>query len=77
MTDALRRRDLSLEGFLQLKAAFGQSLQAGQEVRAPLPFASLIRDRLLTALARGRDSWDWSGLASVAREDAGLPPRRT
>jgi len=32
---------------------------------------------LLTALARGRDSWDWSGLASVAREDAGLPPRRT
>ena len=53
------------------------ALQAGQEVRAPLPFASLIRDRLLTALARGRDSWDWSGLASVAREEAGLPPRRT
>ena len=53
------------------------ALQAGQEVRAPLPFASLIRDRLLTALARGRDGWDWSGLASVAREEAGLPPRRT
>jgi 3-hydroxyisobutyrate dehydrogenase-like beta-hydroxyacid dehydrogenase len=53
------------------------ALQAGQEVRAPLPFASLIRDRLLAALARGRDGWDWSGLASVAREDAGLPPRRT
>jgi 3-hydroxyisobutyrate dehydrogenase-like beta-hydroxyacid dehydrogenase len=53
------------------------ALQAGQEVRAPLPFASLIRDRLLAALARGREGWDWSGLASVAREDAGLPPRRT
>ncbi len=53
------------------------ALQAGQEVRAPLPFASLIRDRLLAALARGRETWDWSGLASVAREEAGLPPRRT
>ncbi len=53
------------------------ALQAGQEMRAPLPFASIIRDRLLAALARGRDGWDWSGLASVAREDAGLPPRRS
>ena len=53
------------------------ALQAGQEVRAPLPFASIIRDRLLAALARGREGWDWAGLASVAREDAGLPPRRT
>jgi len=52
------------------------ALQAGQEVRAPLPIASLIRDRVLASLARGRDSWDWSGLAGVAREEAGLPPRR-
>lgn len=52
------------------------ALQAAQEVRAPLPFASLIRDRVLASLARGRDGWDWSGLASVAREEAGLPPRR-
>lgn len=53
------------------------ALQAGHELRAPLPMASLLRDRLLAALARGRDGWDWSGLASVAREEAGLPPRRT
>jgi len=53
------------------------ALQAGQELRAPLPLASLLRDRLLAALARGRDGWDWAGLASVAREEAGLPPRRT
>jgi 3-hydroxyisobutyrate dehydrogenase-like beta-hydroxyacid dehydrogenase len=53
------------------------ALQAGQELRAPLPMASLLRDRLLAALARGRDGWDWSGLTSVAREEAGLPPRRT
>jgi 3-hydroxyisobutyrate dehydrogenase-like beta-hydroxyacid dehydrogenase len=53
------------------------ALQAGHELRAPLPMASLLRDRLLAALARGRDGWDWSGLTSVAREEAGLPPRRT
>jgi 3-hydroxyisobutyrate dehydrogenase-like beta-hydroxyacid dehydrogenase len=53
------------------------ALQAGHEVRAPLPIASLLRDRLLAALARGRDGWDWAGLASVAREEAGLPPRRS
>jgi len=52
------------------------ALQAGAELRVPLPLASLTRDHLLAALARGRESWDWSGLASVVREAAGLPPRR-
>ncbi len=52
------------------------ALQAGEELRTPLPVASLARERLLTALARGRDEWDWSGFASVIREAAGLQPRR-
>ena len=52
-------------------------LQAGQELRAPLPLGSLLRDRFLAALARGRERWDWGGIASIAREDAGLPPRRS
>ncbi len=30
LADALRRRDLSLEGYLQLKAAFGRSVEEGQ-----------------------------------------------
>jgi len=52
------------------------ALAAGEELNVPLPLAGLTRDRLLTALARGRADWDWSGLASVIREDAGLSPRR-
>jgi len=52
------------------------ALGAGEELRVPLPLASLIRERMLTALARGRDRFDWSGFASVIREAAGLEPVR-
>jgi 3-hydroxyisobutyrate dehydrogenase-like beta-hydroxyacid dehydrogenase len=54
----------------------GLVLEAGEELRAPLPLAGLLRDRLLTALARDRAQLDWSGMASVIREEAGLPPLR-
>jgi 3-hydroxyisobutyrate dehydrogenase-like beta-hydroxyacid dehydrogenase len=55
----------------------GLALRAGEELRAPLPLAGLLRDRFLTALARGRDQLDWAGIATVVREEAGLPPRHT
>jgi 3-hydroxyisobutyrate dehydrogenase-like beta-hydroxyacid dehydrogenase len=54
----------------------GLVLEAGEELGAPLPLAGLLRDRLLTALARDRAHLDWSGLASVIREEAGLTPVR-
>ena len=53
----------------------GLALQAGEELRAPLPLAGLLRDRFLTALARDREQLDWAGIATVVREEAGLPPR--
>jgi len=52
------------------------ALGAGEELRVPLPLASLVRERMLTALARGRERFDWSGFASVIREAAGLEPVR-
>jgi uncharacterized RmlC-like cupin family protein len=37
------------------------------------PMASVVHDRLLTLLARGGGGLDWSAVAKVAAEDAGLP----
>ena len=51
------------------------ALEAGHDLQAPLPTASVARDHLISALARGRGDWDWGALATVVREAAGLPPR--
>lgn len=47
-------------------------LGAAEDVAAPMPLASLIRDRYLSAVARGWGEIDWVGLARVAAVDAGL-----
>jgi 3-hydroxyisobutyrate dehydrogenase-like beta-hydroxyacid dehydrogenase len=47
-------------------------LKTGGEARVPMPIASLVRDRLLAALAHGRDEMDWSGLALGVLDDAGI-----
>ncbi|MBZ5565256.1 MAG: NAD(P)-dependent oxidoreductase [Acidobacteriia bacterium] len=47
-------------------------LRASETAAAPLPIASLIHDRLLSALARGQGDLDWSSLARVAAASAGL-----
>jgi 3-hydroxyisobutyrate dehydrogenase-like beta-hydroxyacid dehydrogenase len=76
--DLIARTEFEPAGFalaLGLKDV-GLALDAGTALRVPLPVAALLRERLLTALARGRETYDWSGLASVIRESAGLPPRR-
>ena len=53
------------------------ALEASRELRAPLPLASLLRDHFLASLAKGRDKWDWGGMAAVIREAAGLEARRS
>jgi len=47
------------------------TLAAGEQLRVPLPLASLIRDRFLALLARGGESLDWSAIAQIAAEDSG------
>ena len=49
------------------------ALEAAHELRAPLPVAAVVRDHSISALARGRESWDWLALATAVREAAGLP----
>jgi 3-hydroxyisobutyrate dehydrogenase-like beta-hydroxyacid dehydrogenase len=51
-------------------------LQAAETANVPMPIASVIRDRFITALARGNQDKDWSVIGRVAAEDAGLPSLR-
>jgi 3-hydroxyisobutyrate dehydrogenase-like beta-hydroxyacid dehydrogenase len=48
------------------------ALAAAQTLRVPMPLASLLQDRLLALLARGGDKLDWSAIARLAADDAGL-----
>jgi 3-hydroxyisobutyrate dehydrogenase-like beta-hydroxyacid dehydrogenase len=48
------------------------ALSAAEAVDAPLPFASVLRDHMLTAIARGMEDLDWSSTAKLAAENAGL-----
>ena len=48
------------------------TLAAAEANRVPMPFASLIRDRLLTLIAQEGDDIDWSAMAKVAARSAGL-----
>lgn len=50
-------------------------LKTAGEVRAPMPLAALVRERLIGGLARGRDEMDWSALALGALDEAGLGER--
>jgi len=46
-------------------------LDAAAEVGAPLPSASLVRDRCIAAQAHGMGQHDWSCLTEIVRLDAG------
>jgi 3-hydroxyisobutyrate dehydrogenase-like beta-hydroxyacid dehydrogenase len=46
-------------------------LAAAAEVHAPLPYASIIRDKCLAAQARGMSHLDWSVITEISRLNAG------
>ncbi|MGO9271965.1 MAG: NAD(P)-dependent oxidoreductase [Terriglobia bacterium] len=47
-------------------------LEAADDAAVPMPVANLVHDRLLTLVAQGRQDLDWSALACLAAEQAGL-----
>jgi len=47
-------------------------LQAGERAAVPLPFASVVRDHMIAAMARGFADQDWSAIARIVAEEAGL-----
>ena len=48
------------------------ALRTASEVTMGLPIASLVRDRFLASLAKGRGEMDWSAIALSVLDDAGL-----
>jgi 3-hydroxyisobutyrate dehydrogenase-like beta-hydroxyacid dehydrogenase len=46
-------------------------LAAAEDLRVPMPIASLLRDRFLTLLANGGDRLDWTAIGALAAKDAG------
>jgi 3-hydroxyisobutyrate dehydrogenase-like beta-hydroxyacid dehydrogenase len=47
------------------------ALAAAEELRVPMPVASLLRDRLLRLLANGGEKLDWSAIGDLATADSG------
>jgi 3-hydroxyisobutyrate dehydrogenase-like beta-hydroxyacid dehydrogenase len=50
------------------------ALQTARASQMPMPLASLLHDRLISAVAKGKGDLDWTGLASEMSEQAGIPP---
>jgi 3-hydroxyisobutyrate dehydrogenase-like beta-hydroxyacid dehydrogenase len=47
-------------------------LAAAGDARAPMPIASLVRDHILSAIARNGEDMDWSSFSLISAENAGL-----
>jgi 3-hydroxyisobutyrate dehydrogenase-like beta-hydroxyacid dehydrogenase len=48
------------------------ALAEAEKSGAPMPSVGVVRDRLITAIARGYGELDWTALGLVAAEEAGL-----
>jgi 3-hydroxyisobutyrate dehydrogenase-like beta-hydroxyacid dehydrogenase len=50
----------------------GLALAEAENAGAPMPSVDVVRDRLITGIARGHADLDWSALGLIAAEEAGL-----
>lgn len=48
------------------------ALEAGEESGVPLPFASILRNCYLEAIANGMGEWDWCAISTLAENHAGI-----
>jgi 3-hydroxyisobutyrate dehydrogenase-like beta-hydroxyacid dehydrogenase len=48
------------------------ALAEAESAGAPMPSVDVVRDRLITGIARGHADLDWSALGLIAAEEAGL-----
>lgn len=48
------------------------ALAAGDATHTPLPIASVVRDHLVAAMAKGYEDLDWAVLGRIAAQNAGL-----
>ena len=48
--------------------------QIADASHTPMPFANVVHDRLMSAVAKGRGEMDWTALGLNVSEDAGLRP---
>ncbi len=51
------------------------ALSTAADATMPMPLASLLHDRLIAQVAKGRQDLDWSALALGVAEDAGQSPQ--
>jgi len=47
-------------------------LKAAGDLHVALPYANIVRDKLLIAVAHGMEERDWSGIYEITRQQAGL-----
>jgi 3-hydroxyisobutyrate dehydrogenase-like beta-hydroxyacid dehydrogenase len=47
-------------------------LKTAGAARVPMPLAGMVRERIIAALAKGRDEMDWSALALGVLDEAGI-----
>ena len=50
------------------------ALEVARECASPMPMASLLHDRMLSGVALGQEELDWSSVARIAAQAAGLEP---
>jgi 3-hydroxyisobutyrate dehydrogenase-like beta-hydroxyacid dehydrogenase len=53
------------------------ALNEAERAGVPMPSVSVVRDRLISGIARGYSERDWSALGLLAAEEAGLNPNAT